>query len=172
MPGKVVYRGRLLTVKTEEVRLATGRIALREIVEHPDAVAIVAMTASQEVLLVAQHRLGPGGPLLEIPAGILDPGETPEECAHRELQEETGHQARTIERLGGFYSCPGYSTEFLHVFLGTDLLPAVRRPDADEELTLHPVGFEAALTLIDAGQLRDAKTVAGLLLAARRFARR
>lgn len=165
----MVYRGRLLTVKTEEVKLATGRIALREIVEHPGAAAIVAMTTSREVLLVEQHRPGARGPLLEIPAGTIDPGETPEECARRELQEETGYQARTIERLGGFYLCPGYSTEFLDVFLGTDLHPACRRPDADEELTLHLVDFTEALTAIDIGQLRDAKTVAGLLLAARRL---
>jgi ADP-ribose pyrophosphatase len=168
----VVYRGKLLTVKTEEVKLATGRVALREIVEHPGAVAIVAMTDSQEVLLVEQHRPGARGQLLEIPAGTIDPGETPEECARRELQEETGYQAQNLERLGGFYLCPGYSTEFLELFLGIDLLPAYSPPDADEDLTLHRLAFPTALAAIDAGQLRDAKTVAGLLLAARRLARR
>ncbi len=154
--------------------LPSGRRTEREVVEHPGSVAVVAVTGDQSVLLVEQHRVGAGEPLLEVPAGTLAAGETPEACARRELAEETGYLPRRLQRLAGFFVSPGYSTEFMHLYLATELEAVRVRPgvDEDEELTVHRLSLDEAVQRVREGTLRDAKSVAGLLLAAHHLSTR
>jgi ADP-ribose pyrophosphatase len=162
-----IYFGRLINLRVDSVRLPDGMPARREIVEHRDAVAIVAVDEEGRVLLVRQFRLATEQELYEIPAGIMEEGESPEETARRELAEETGQTAGTLRRLTGFYTSPGFCNKYLHIFLATDLHPAPATPDADEDISLSRVPLADALSMIDTGDLRDAKTITGLLLATR-----
>jgi ADP-ribose pyrophosphatase len=116
-------------------------------------------------MLVRQFRYALAQELLEIPAGVIEPGEKPIECAFRELEEETGYTAAKMERLGGFYSSPGCFTEFLHLFLATELEPGHKAVQEDEITEVVPVPLEHVHDLINTGELQDAKSIAGLLLA-------
>ncbi|HEY6103131.1 MAG TPA: NUDIX hydrolase [bacterium] len=160
-----VYDGRVVSLRVDNVRLPSGRTAVREIVEHRGAVAIVPFEAG-DVLLVRQHRAATGGMLLEIPAGTLEPGETVEAAVERELAEEVGLRGR-YERLIAFYPSPGILTEVVHLFLATELEP--HRLDAEEEdLTVVRLPLRDAVAQIASGEIRDAKSIIGLLLAAQR----
>ena len=117
--------------------LPDGRSALREVVEHAEVVAIVPIDSDGNVLLVRQYRLPAAEALLEIPAGGVDDGESVEDAAQRELQEETGYRAERLDRIGGFFVSPGYCTEFIHVFLATDLSRGSGRGDEDEDISLE-----------------------------------
>jgi ADP-ribose pyrophosphatase len=116
-----------------------------------------------EVVLIRQFRYCAGKVLWEIPAGTLEDGETPLECAGRELIEETGYRAGKLEPMGGFFTAPGFCTEFLHLFLATELEPCASAPEADELITVHKVPLKEALGKIDEGEIVDAKTIVGLL---------
>ena len=116
-----VFDGYLIKLDVHKVELPDGKSGKREIVQLPGAVAIVALDADQQTYLVRQFRLAADKIMLEIPAGTLDPGETPEDCARRELQEEIGYVPKNLESLGGIYTAPGYTTEFIHLFLATGL---------------------------------------------------
>lgn len=146
--------------------MADGRQARREVAEHADVVAVVALDRAGRVLLVRQYRLPAAQVLLEVPAGGVDPGESPEEAAQRELQEETGHRARSLKRLGAFYVSPGYCTEFVHVFLARRLVKSAVPPDADEQIEVVRIPLREALRLVESGEIRDGKSIIGLLLAA------
>ena len=163
MGGEQIYQGRLVSLRRDEVLLPSGRRTTREIVEHPDCVAVVAIDRENNVVLVRQFRTAAGQVLLEIPAGSIEPGEDTEECARRELEEETGYVAGEIKRIGGFYSSPGYSTEYLHLFLATDLKSGTARPDEDEiiQVVLLPLGRIRHFIVM--GKVCDAKSIAGLL---------
>jgi ADP-ribose pyrophosphatase len=161
--SRVDFRGRLLTVRTDRVRLADGTETNREVVEHRGAVAIVAIDEAGDVLLVRQYRKPAERALLEIPAGTLESGEDPSECANRELIEETGHRASRIERICGFYTAPGYCTEFLHVFVARDLTPAFAEADADERIQVARLPLRECIRLIRSGEICDAKSIVGLL---------
>ncbi|MCL5266211.1 MAG: NUDIX hydrolase [Chloroflexi bacterium] len=163
-----VYEGRVIHLRVDTVRLADGGLTKREIVEHRGAVALVAVGQDDNVLLVKQYRKAAGKDLLEIPAGTLELGENPLDCAQRELQEETGHKAARIEPLTGFYPCPGYSTEFIHVYVATGLQPSVAEHDDDEDIEVVPVPFPEALKMVGSGEICDAKSIIGLLAYARR----
>lgn len=140
-----------------------GRESTREVVEHPGGVTLVAFDRGGRLLLVRQYRHPAGRELLELPAGTLDPDESPEGCAERELQEETGYRPGRLERLGGFYTAPGYCSEYLHVFLCTDLVES--RLEGDEEaIDVQRLPLEEALRLLAAGEIEDAKTAGALLL--------
>jgi ADP-ribose pyrophosphatase len=169
LESTVLYEGRVVRrLRLDTIRLANGSTSRREVVEHGGAVAIVPVDTQGRVLLVRQHRHATGQTLLEIPAGGLEDGEAPEETAQRELREETGFRAATITRLGGFFLAPGYSSEYLHVYLAEGLSEDALDHDADEDIELHAVELEDALQRIDHGEIEDAKSVAGLLLYARR----
>lgn len=161
--SQLVYQGRLVDLRLDTVELPSGSRAKREIVEHRGAVAIVALDAEGEVLLVRQYRKAAEGTLLEVPAGTLDAGEEPADCAQRELQEETGYRAGRMERIGGFYTSPGFCTEFIHLFLATDLEASPLPTDADEAIELLCLPITDAPKLIVSGEICDAKTIAGLL---------
>jgi ADP-ribose pyrophosphatase len=159
------YQGRVLNLRLDTVRLSSGQTMVREVVEHAQAVAIVALNALGEVYLVRQHRAGHGGPLLEIPAGTVEAGEEAEACARREIQEEIGWAAEHWDYLGGFYLAPGYSTEWLHLYLARDLRESRRAGDFDEEIEVETAGLEEALRRLLGGEPSDMKTIAGLFLA-------
>jgi ADP-ribose pyrophosphatase len=162
------FEGRLLSVRVDEVALPDGRRARREIVEHAPAIAAVPLMADGRVILVRQWRQPAREVLLEIPAGVMDPGETPEACAARELAEEIGYRPGKLERLFSLLLAPGYSEEIIHIFLAEDLVPAQAQADEDENLQTVTMPLAEAVARCRAGELRDAKTVAGLLAVADR----
>jgi len=162
------YRGRIINVKVDEVELPTGTRSGREVVEHPGAVAVIAADEDGRIILVEQYRYPVGETLLEIPAGKLDPGESPEECALREMVEETGYRPGRLALLSRIYTTPGFSNEAIHLFRGYDL-QYVGKPDrdvdADEEENLNTVllSEREAVEKIVAREIVDAKTIIALL---------
>jgi ADP-ribose pyrophosphatase len=162
LSSQLIYDGRAVKLRVDTVRMADGREAKREIVEHINCVAIVAVDADDNVLLVKQFRKPVEKELLEIPAGGIDPGEDPVAAVRREMQEETGYLPREVERLGGFYSTPGYCTEYLHLYLATDLVPSQLHAEDTESISVVPVPLGQISQLIASGDICDAKSIAGL----------
>ncbi len=158
-----IYAGRVVTLRLKYLRQPDGRTRLREIVEHAPGAAVVAVDADGQVLLVRQHRPAVGAHLLELPAGLVDPGEQPIDSARRELAEETGFLAEHLEPLVRFYTSPGFSTELIHIFVAADLRESTPEHDEEEEIELVRMPLEAAIQQVLEGEISDAKTVAGLL---------
>jgi ADP-ribose pyrophosphatase len=150
-------------LRIDTVRTPGGRETTREIVEHDDCVAIIALDADGKLLLVRQFRKAVAKELLEIPAGGIDPGEGPEDAVIREMQEETGYRPLKVEKLGGFYSAPGYSSEYLYLYLATDLVPSQLLAEDTEGISLVRVAPEEIPELISSGSICDGKSIAGLL---------
>lgn len=169
LSSKRAYDGRLLRLRVDEVRLPNGRTTTREIVEHRGAVVILALDKQERVLLVRQYRKPVEKTLLEQPAGTLETGENPEDCAFRELQEETGYRADTLETLTTFYTAPGYSDEHIYLYLATDLHHEVIEAAEDESIEVVMLPLDEAVNLVRQGEICDAKSIAGLLLAADRL---
>lgn len=165
LASELLYQGKLLTLRRTTVRLANGVVSARETVVHPGAVAMVPLRDAETVLLVRQWRTAAGRPLLEIPAGTLAPGEDPRACAERELMEEVGYRPGRLTPLVSIFLAPGYSTEILHVFLAEELAAERRAHDEDEEIAVVAVTWTEIDTLIASGEIADAKSLAGLLLA-------
>ncbi len=159
-----IFRGRVIRLVEREFRLPNGRRTTFSVVEHPGAVAIVPVFENGDVLLLRQFRPSIAEELHEIPAGTLEEGESPLETARRELVEETGHRARKWSKLGTFYTAPGFCTELMHLFVARDLVPAEAEGDADEVLRPVRMPFDRALGLVRRGKVRDAKSIAGLLM--------
>ncbi|HEY5486795.1 MAG TPA: NUDIX hydrolase [Candidatus Limnocylindrales bacterium] len=174
---RTLYRGKYMTFETDRIVRSDGLESARDLVIHPGAVAILPLDEHGRLLCVRQFRVATGGAMLEIPAGTLDVledgiVEDPEVAAHRELEEETGYRAGSMERLGGFWSAPGFSTEYLTLYLATDLRPAHENrlgPDEDERLELARIDWRDAVAAVEAGLVEDAKSVAGILWLARRL---
>jgi len=162
-----LYEGRVVSLRVDRVKLPGGRLTVREVVEHAPVVAIVALDGRGNVLLVRQYRLPVQQSLLEIPAGGVDPGESAEEAAQRELQEETGQRAGRLERLCSFFASPGYCDEYMHLYLATGLEASALAADADESIEVVRLPLSEALQLIDRGEICDAKTIIGLCVTAR-----
>lgn len=157
------YHGILLDIHVDQVRLPNGHTAYREVAEHVDGVGIVALDERNNVLVVTQYRYVFGRPLLEIPAGKLDPGEEPAAGALRELREETGAIPDTFMPLGQILPAPGCYKEVLHLFLARGLKMEEQRLDQDEFLNLERIPFDTMVRRIMNGEIDDAKTVAGIL---------
>jgi len=162
--SRLVYDGRAVKLRVDTVRMPGGRETSREIVEHSDCVAIIAVDADDNVLLVNQFRKPVEKELLEIPAGGIEPGEDAVATVRRELREETGYLPRKVERLGGFYSTPGYCTEYLHLYLASDLVPSSLNAEDTESIKLVRVPISQIPGLITSGSICDAKSIAGLLI--------
>jgi len=163
--SELVYQGRAFTVRRDEVRLPNGHSTRLDIVDHIGSVIIIPLDERGNLTFVRQYRHAAGLDLLELPAGTLEPDEDPLVCARRELREETGLDAARIREIGGFYLAPGYSTEFMHVYLATSLHPAPLARDEDEFLEVVQMPVSEALREAHAGEILDAKTLAALLLA-------
>jgi ADP-ribose pyrophosphatase len=161
---ETVYDGRLIKVVKEKVRIANGNERSREIVIHPGAVAMVVVDSEGKLIMVKQYRRAPDRVLLEIPAGTREKGEDAEACARREVQEETGYAADRVERLAGFYSAPGFCTEFLDCYLLTDLTESRGQADDDENIEIERITLADAKAAIDRGEICDAKSICGILL--------
>lgn len=157
-----IYEGRSVNLRVDKVVLPSGRETTREVVEHVDCVAIVALDSEGNALLVRQFREPVGRVLLEIPAGGIEPGEEAQESALRELEEETGYHAGKVKRLGGFYSSPGFCTEFLHLFLATGLEQGPQRARGDETIEVVRIPLSEIPNLVASGEICDGKSIAGL----------
>jgi len=164
LSSQQIYNGRILKLRLDTVKLPSGRVTKREIVEHDDSIAIVAIDGDDNVLLVKQFRKAVEKEVLEIPAGGIEPGEEPVAAVKRELREETGFLPQRVERIGGFYTSPGYSSEFLHLFVASDLTPAKLQAEDTESIKVERVPISRILELIRTGTINDAKSVAGLLM--------
>jgi len=164
LSSQLIYDGRAVKLRVDSVRLGSGRQTTREIVEHSDCIAVVVIDENHDVLLVKQFRKPVEKELLEIPAGGIDAGEAPEEAVRRELREETGYMPRKVKRMGGFYSAPGYSSEYLYLYLATDLVPSQLIAEDTEEIKVVRVPIAEIPDLITSGRICDAKSIAGLLI--------
>ena len=170
---QVRFRGRLLRLEVDRVREPLpgggfGPLSRREVVRHPGAVAVVARTAADEIVLVRQYRYAAGRTLLEIPAGTREPGEEPDATAVRELAEETGYRAASWRPLGSFFTAPGFCDEVIHLFLAEGLTPGAANPDPGEFVEPVPVSSSECRRLLagedgeDGRRIEDAKTLAAL----------
>lgn len=164
-----VHEGRIVHLAVEEVRLPNGRVVPLEIVRHPGASAVVPVDADGNVILVRQFRYATGGYLLEVPAGKLDhPGESPEDCAQREVEEETGYRPGRLEPLGWIWTTPGFTDEKIWLYAAYDLTPTRSALQDDEVLTVATMPLGEAVRMAMAGEIVDAKSVCALLRAASR----
>lgn len=160
-----VYSGRAFDVQRVHLQLPNGQPATYDLVLHPDSVSIVPLTSGGDLLFVRQYRIGAGKALLELPAGVMEPGENPQDCAARELREETGMAAAQLMLLGQAHLTPGYCTELMYFFFASQLYPAPLQADADEFLHLEAIPAPKALEMARRGQDFDSKTLAALFLA-------
>ena len=158
-----IFRGRAVGLRVDTVEKPSGKTTTREIIEHSDCITVVPVDNEDRVLLVRQFRKPVEKELLEIPAGGIEAGETPADAVRRELQEETGFYPNKLEDLGGFYASPGYSTEYLYLFLATDLVPRRLEAEDTDEIEVVRVPVNDIPNLIDSGEICDAKSVAALL---------
>ena len=161
--SRVVFEGRVVKLRVDTVRTVDGRKSTREVIEHAPCVAVVAVDASGNVLLVRQYRQALGKELLEIPAGGIDAGEDPEAAVVREMQEETGFRPGKMVRLCGVYTTPGFCNEYLYVFLATDLTAARLYAEDTPGIEVVPVPLADIPALVASGRIEDSKTIAGLL---------
>ena len=159
-----LYEGKVINLRRDMVLLPNGNQASREVVEHPGAVAVVPVLPDGRVLMVRQFRHPVGEILLEIPAGKLSPGENPDDCALRELEEETGYLAGKLQRVASIFTAPGFTDEVIHIYLASDLKKTAVNPDEDECLAVVAHEPQAIRQLIRSGDICDEKTIAGFYL--------
>ena len=155
-----------IQVARERVKLPNGRITDLDIVHHPGASAVVPFTDDGEVLLIRQYRHAAGGTILEVPAGKLDPGDTPESCAVRELEEEAGSLAGRLQKLGWIFTTPGFTDEVIHLFAAFELEAVPTRHEDDEVIEVVKMPLTDAIESVWRGELNDAKSALALLHAA------
>ncbi|MBS7658955.1 MAG: NUDIX hydrolase [Candidatus Bathyarchaeia archaeon] len=161
--SKIIYEGKIIKVKLDEVKLPNSYVTTREIIEYPNAVALIPINNNGKLIMINQYRHSAQEVLLEIPAGTMEKNETPEECAKRELLEETGYEAKELKKLFSCYLAPGYSTEFIHIFLAKNLTYKGQKMEVDEQIKVVELSFEEALEKIRKGEIKDAKTISSLL---------
>jgi ADP-ribose pyrophosphatase len=174
-PGRIEsrrgYTGKVISLDVDVVRFPDGSVGELEMIRHPGASAIVPFLSDPrgedpQILMIRQYRYAAEGYLLEIPAGRLDPGEDPRDCALRELKEETGCSAEQVDHLFTMYTTPGFTDEKIHLFMATGLVAGESKHESDEFLDLEPMPLSRALELVEAGEIKDAKTALGLLFTA------
>lgn len=165
LESKSMFQGKLINLRVDTIRLPNGRIATREIAEHCDSVCIVPIDDNGDVVLVRQYRTPVKKALLELPAGGVEDGEVSQDTVQRELQEEIGYRAGNLKHLSSFWLAPGWCDEFMHTYLATDLVESKLVGDDDENIVVERVSLDRALELIRTGEIEDAKSIAGLLLA-------
>jgi ADP-ribose pyrophosphatase len=161
---KSIYKGRVITVNVDTVRLPNGTAVDLEIVRHPGASAMVPIKDDGTIVLVRQFRHAAGGYIYEIPAGKLHPGEDPQLCAARELEEEIGYRAAHLILLSSILTAPGFTDEVIHIYKATGLSKTQQRLDQDEVLEVVELSPPEVMTMIQDGRIRDAKTMVGCQL--------
>ena len=164
LSSNIIFDGRAVKLRVDTVRMADGRQTTREIIEHGACVAVVAVDEQNNILLVSQFREAVEKELLEIPAGGIDPGEDVETTVKREMQEETGYLPQQLLSLGGYYLAPGYSTEYLHLYLATDLLPSRLVAEDTEGINIVRVPVSQIRKMLASGKICDGKSIAGLYM--------
>jgi ADP-ribose pyrophosphatase len=162
-----IHDGRIVKLSLERVLLPNGVQTELEVIEHPGASAVLPFISADEVMLIGQHRHCAGGSILEVPAGTLKSGESPEACALREIEEETGYHAGRLEPLGWIWTTPGFTTEKIFLFAAHDLTPGRASFDPDEVISPERMMFRDALERAARGDINDAKTIATLFRASR-----
>ena len=157
-----IFEGVILNLRSDEVRTPSGHIAKREVAEHKSAVGMIALTDRNTILLVRQYRYAVNEIMLEVCAGLIEPGEDPSQAAEREMQEELGVKAKKLYRIGEFYASPGFCTEIFTLFLATDLEESSLPQDEDENVSVVEVALSDIPLMIREGKIRDSKTFAAL----------
>jgi ADP-ribose pyrophosphatase len=165
LDSKLIFKGKVLTMNYDTVLLPNGVKATREIIKHPGAVAVVPLANDGRIVLVKQYRYPVGKEMLEIPAGKLDKGEKTDDCARRELSEETGYLAGELIKLTSIYTTPGFTDEVIHVYLAKNLTIAERHPDEDEFINVELYTKDQVKQMITNGIICDAKSMIGLFMA-------
>src|SRR4051812_20476962 len=164
MARTIVHTGRIIQVAVDDLVREDGRAYRRDVVLHPGAVVILPVLDAGHVVLLRNHRHAVGETLWEVPAGTLEPPEPPEQCAVRELIEETGYRAKKWRKLAEFYPSPGILSEKMHLFAAEDLTPGEMALEAGEQITPHVVPWSQAIGWAKDGTIQDAKTLVALLL--------
>jgi len=159
---KNIYKGKVVVLNVDRVTLPNGATVDLEVIRHPGAAAIVPMKDDETVILIRQFRHAAGGFIYEIPAGKLNPGEDPRDCAARELEEEIGYRASSFELLTSIFTAPGFADEVIHIYKGTGLTKGRQKLDHDEVLNVVELPIEKAIAQIQDGTIRDGKTIVGL----------
>jgi ADP-ribose pyrophosphatase len=160
--SKTIFQGRVFDVHLDHVQMPNGAQVRFDIIKHNPAVTVVPVDQNGMLWFIRQYRHPAGKELLELPAGVMETGEDPQVSAQRELREETGMAAERLERIGGFYLAPGYSTEFMHIFLASGLYPAPLPQDENELIEIVPLSLAEALRLAQTAQIQDAKSLVAL----------
>ncbi|WP_409270540.1 NUDIX hydrolase [Neobacillus sp. SCS-31] len=158
--SKEIFSGKIISLRVEEVELPNGKTSKREIVKHPGAVAVIAVTDEKKIVLVEQYRKAMERAMVEIPAGKLEKGEDPSECARRELEEETGYECREMEWLTSFYTSPGFADEIVHLYIakGLSKKEGAAELDEDEFVNVEELTLDEALAYVKEKKIYDAKT--------------
>ena len=164
LTSKRMFDGRMVRVRVDTLQMDSGVVTHRDVVEHPGAAVVVPLDAQGRILMVRQYRHAVRETLLELPAGVIDPGEDPADTALRELREETGFAARSLTPLQTFYASPGFTDERLHCYLAKDLEPSPLTGDPDEDIEVVPIPVEDLAPRTAVGGITDGKTLAGLFL--------
>lgn len=163
LDSRIIYEGKILSLKKDTVELENGNKTHREVVVHSGGVGVLAIDKDGNILMVRQFRYSAGGEIWEIPAGKKSVGEDPLDCGKRELEEETGYTAGRFQLLASLYPTPAYCTEIIHIYLATELEPSQQRLDDDEFLTVLPMPVEKVRDMIMSGEITDAKTQIAVL---------
>lgn len=169
------HDGKIIDLVIDVVEYASGRQTIREVIKHPGGAVVVPLLGDGTVLLVRQYRHPLASVITELPAGKLDRGEEPLSCARRELQEETGYTAKDFTHLSSIHTTPGICDEILHIYLATGLMPAEggqQLDEGEEGLSFLTLPFSESIRMVESGTITDAKTICGLLLAARHLEQR
>ncbi len=164
LESKYVFKGHVVNLRIDDVITIDGRHSTREVVEHGESIVVVPIDDKGNVLLVKQYRRALGDNLLELPAGGIEKGESARVTVIREMQEETGFKPKKVVSLTGFYTSPGFTNEYLHLFLATDLVPSQLVAEDTAEIKVVPVPLGKVKQMILSGEIQDAKSIAGLLL--------
>ncbi|MBC7332301.1 MAG: NUDIX hydrolase [Synergistetes bacterium] len=159
----LIYAGKVLNLRVDEVILEDGKKAKREVVEHKGAAVIIPVLDDGKIVTVRQYRYPVGEELIELPAGTLEKEEAPIDAAKRELLEETGYMAKDVQELACFYSSPGFCNEKMHLFLATNLVEGAQKLESDEKVQVEVYSIDELKEMIRKGEIKDAKTIAGIL---------
>jgi ADP-ribose pyrophosphatase len=162
---KKIYNGKIIKLYKDTINIKNKKL-IREIISHPGSVVLIPVLniKTKEIVLIKQFRYAISKYILELPAGTLEKNETPLSCAKRELEEETGFRAKNLKKITSFYPSPGIMTEKMHLFLATDLIQKAPKPDMDEKIKIVKIKLDKALKMIYKKKIKDAKTIAGILM--------